>query len=79
MQILKCKKPKGYLSTNIHFPNPKFAEVFIDTLKKDFLTKKAQSLEMDLSKRKRKNIMFSKSKKYVLTKQGSSFLLWESS
>ena len=56
----------------------KDANEFVSDLNNEFLLKKARQLEHpDLSKRKRKNLMFSKPNKYLLTKVGNKFLLWE--
>lgn len=78
MKLVKCSKPKNYFCTNIYFSNIKSAESYADVLTKDFLSKKASKLEHpDLSKRVRKNIQFSKPNKYLLTKVGNQYLLWE--
>lgn len=56
----------------------KSADEYINNLNNEFLLNKARQLEHpDLSKRKRKNLMFSKPNKYLLTKVGNKFLLWE--
>ncbi|KKN45000.1 hypothetical protein LCGC14_0687610 [marine sediment metagenome] len=78
MKFVKCKKPKGYVCTNLYFSNTNYADEYARTLDNEFLLKKAKQLEHpDLSKRKRKNLMFSKPNKYLLTKVGSKYLLWE--
>ena len=78
LPIVKCKKPKGYVCTNLYFSNMNYADEYVRTLDNEFLLKKAKQLEHpDLSKRKRKNLIFSKPNKYLLTKVGSKYLLWE--
>ena len=77
MKIVKCRKPKNYQTTHIYFSNPLSASEYIKNLDKEFLLKKAKQLEHpDLSKRKRKNLSFSKPKKYLLTKVENKYLLW---
>ena len=78
MKYVKCKKPKGYVCMNFYFSNMKSADEYVSYLNNEFLLKKAKQLEHpDLSKRKRKNLIFSKPNKHLLTKVGSKFLLWE--
>lgn len=78
MKCVKCSKPKGYFCTNLYFSNMESADEYIKSLQDQFLLNKARQLEHpDLSKRKRKNLMFSKPNKYLLTKVGNKFLLWE--
>jgi hypothetical protein len=78
MIVVGCPNPKGFLKTNIYFSKIKYADEYIESLSKEFLLKKAQSLEMNNSKRKNKLIRFSKPKKYLLTHKGNKYLLWES-
>ncbi len=79
MKKIKCSKPKGYIKTNIYFESIDSANKYEEHLKKEFTLNKAKELEYPkLSKRKKKDISFSKPKKYLLTKVGSSLLLWES-
>ena len=78
MKIVKCRHPKNYQTTHIYFPSPLSASEYIKNLDNEFLLKKARQLEHpDLSKRKRKNLLFSKPKKYLLTKVANKYLLWE--
>lgn len=78
MKIVGAKKPKGYLDTKIYFPTPEFAEKYVHGLHDEFFKNKSRDLEYpSLSKRKRKNLMFSKPSKYLLTKVGSKYLLWQ--
>lgn len=78
MKVLKCQKPKGYRRLNIYFNNSNSAERYTKSLNEEFLLKKTKMLEHpNLSKRKRKIITFAKPNKYILTKEGSKFLLWE--
>ena len=78
LKIVKCKKPKNYRSTQMYFHNSNFASEYINSSHKEFLLNRARQLEHpDLSKRKRKNLMFSKPNKYLLTKIVNKYLLWE--
>ena len=78
LRIVKCKKPKGYICSKFYFPNTDSANQFTNNLNQEFLLNKTRQLEHpNLSKRKRKNLMFSRPKKYLLTKIGSKYLLWE--
>ena len=78
MKYVKCKKPRGYVCMNFYFSNMNSADEYVNHLNNEFLLKKAKQLEHpDLSKRKRKNLIFSKPNKYLLTKVGSKYLLWE--
>lgn len=78
LHLVKCKKPKGFFCTNLYFFNMNYANDYINSLNQEFLLKKAKDLEHpELSKRKRKNLMFSKPKKYILTQVGNKYLLWE--
>jgi len=78
LKIVKCKNPRNYYSTHLCFPSYNSASEYINNLNNEFLLDKARKLEHpDLSKRKRKNLMFSKPNKYILTKVGSKLLLWE--
>ncbi len=78
LKIVKCRKPKNYHSTKMHFPNSNFASEYINNSHNEFLLNRARQLEHpDLSKRKRKNLMFSKPNKYILTKVKNKYLLWE--
>ena len=78
LKIVKCRKPKGYVCTNLYFPNPLSASEYVNNLDNKFLLDKARKLEHpEISKRIRKNIFFSKSKKYLLTKVERKYLLWE--
>lgn len=79
MKLLKCSKPKRYKKTNLFFDNMNSANQYINNLKNNFLLNKTKQLEHpSLSKKKRKDLFYLKSKKYVLTKIGSKFCLWES-
>lgn len=78
MKILPIKQPKGYHFLNLTFDNPENAVKYTEFLKEDFELNKARGMEFLLSKRKRKNLMFSRPKKYLLTRQGNKLLLWES-
>ena len=75
--VVKCSKPKNFITTNLHFDSLESANKYVGDLKNLFLLKKAKLMEYDLSKRKRKIINHSKPKKYLLTKVGSKYLLWE--
>jgi len=77
MEKEELKKPKGYFFTKLYFSKKESAEQFIKNLNKEFLLKKAQALEYPSSKKRIKLIKFAKPKKYLITKQGSRFLLWE--
>ena len=78
MKYVKCKKPKGYFCVNLYFSSMNDADRYVSSLNNEFVLKKARQLEHpDLSKRKRKNLMFSKPNKYLLTQVGSKYLLWE--
>ena len=77
MKIVKVKNPKGYFLTKISFSNKELAEHYVNTLKNQFLLKKAELLEHQLSKTKQKLIKFAKQEKYLLTEQGSKLLLWQ--
>ena len=78
MKILKCKKPKGYRSSNMYFQNMNSAERYANALNEKFLLKKAKMLEHpSLSKRKKKIVKFARPTRYILTKEGSKLLLWE--
>ena len=77
MKIVKVKKPKGYFLTKISFSNKELAEHYVNTLNNQFLLKKAELLEHQLSKTKQKLVKFAKQEKYLLTEQGSKLLLWQ--
>ena len=78
MKIVKVKNPKGYFLTKISFSNKELAEHYVNTLNNQFLLKKAELLEHQLSKTKQKLVKFAKQEKYLLTKQGKNkFLLWQ--
>jgi len=78
LKVLKCSKPKGYTPTNLYFTSVKSAEDYTKKITDNFLLKKAEMMEHpSLSKRKRKIIKFAQSTKYVLTKKGAEYLLWE--
>ena len=77
MKIVKVKKPKGYFLTKISFSNKELAEHYVNTLNNQFLLKKAELLEHQLSKAKQKLVKFAKQEKYLLTEQGSKLLLWQ--
>ena len=78
MKIVKCKKPRNYYSTKIYFSNPNSDSEYINNLNNEFLLDKARKLEHpEISKRIRKNLSFSKPKKYILTKVANKYLLWE--
>jgi hypothetical protein len=77
MKILPLKHIPNYRNTNLTFSNIESATQYTEFLKQDFLLKRAKTLEFLLSKRKKKKALFSKPKKYLLTKQGNKFLLWE--
>ena len=78
LKIVKCKHPKNYYPTNMYFPNPLSASEYINSLNSEFLLDKARKLEHpELSKRIRKNLSFSRPKKYLLTKVANKYLLWE--
>ena len=77
MKIVKVKNPKGYFLTKISFSNKELAEHYVNTLKNQFLLKKAELLEHQLSKTKQKLVKFAKQEKYLLTEQGSKLLLWQ--
>ena len=77
MKIVKVKNPKGYFLTKISFSNKELAEHYVNTLKNQFLLKKAELLEHQLSKAKQKLVKFAKQEKYLLTEQGSKLLLWQ--
>jgi len=77
MKIVKVKNPKGYFLTKISFSNKELAEHYVNTLNNQFLLKKAELLEHQLSKTKQKLIKFAKQEKYLLTEQGSKLLLWQ--
>ncbi len=78
MKIVKVKKPKGYFLTKISFPNEELAKKYVNSLTKQFLSRKKELLEYPLSKRKQKLVSFAKQEKYLLTKQGKNkFLLWQ--
>ena len=63
---------------NLYFSNTNSADEYVNNSNNEFLLNRARQLEHpDLSKRKRKNLMFSKPNKYLLTKVGSKYLLWE--
>ena len=70
-------KPKGYYQTRLIFNDPEQAWGCVTKLKKELLLKKAESLEVDLSKRKRKEINFLKEDKYLLTINGRKYFLWK--
>lgn len=76
MKILSLKKIPHYKNTNLTFLNEESAQKYTEFLKKEFDINKVTGMEF-LSKRKKKNLMFSRPKKYLLTRQGSKFLLWE--
>jgi hypothetical protein len=77
MKLVNCPKPKGYIKLNIYFSNIDFARQHVNNLDNEFLLKKVKQLEYsNLSKRKRKLLIRSKPKKYLLTKEGSKFCLW---
>jgi len=78
MKIVKCKKPKNFIPTNIYFFNPQLAEKYINSNRNEFYKEKEEKLILNLSKRKRRKINFSKPKKHLLTIEGSKFRLWES-
>jgi hypothetical protein len=78
MKILKCKKPKNFIPTNLYFFNPQLADRYINSNKNEFYKEKETKLDSKLSKRKIKLIKFSKPKKHVLTMEGNKFRLWES-
>ena len=78
MKTLMCKNPKGYNNTKLYFSDKNKAERYVNSLNENFLLKKASLLEHPLSKRRKKVIKFLSLKKYVLTKVGNKFLLWES-
>lgn len=78
MKILPLKKIPNYRLTNLTFSNEESANKYTEFLQRDFELNKAKGMEFLLSKRKRKNLIFSRPKKYLLTKQGSKYLLWES-
>jgi len=69
--------PRRYRRTNIYFDNLKRAKEFDKSAKKEFALKKAQTLEMNLSKPKRNKIKKMRKRKYVFTKQGSQYCLWK--
>ncbi len=77
MKIVKVKNPKGYFLTKISFSNKELAEHYVNTLNNQFLLKKAELLEHQLSKTKQKLVKFAKQEKYLLTEQGSKLLLWQ--
>lgn len=78
MKIVKCKTPKNYNSTRMYFSNQYSADAFVSNLDNEFLLDKARKLEHpEISKRIRKNLLFSKPKKYLLTKVANKYLLWE--
>ena len=78
LKIIKCSHPKGYYCSNLYFSNHNSASEYIKNLDREFLLDKARKLEHpEISKRIRKNLLFSKPKKYLLTKQGNKYLLWE--
>ncbi len=78
MKLVKCKKPKNYISTNIYFSSIKSADEYVTSLDNEFLLTKAKALEYPLSKRKIKLLKFAMPKKHLLTKHGNNkFLLWE--
>ena len=77
IKIVKCSKPKGYLTTNLYFDSVESADKYVGTLKDLFLLKKAEMLEHPLSIRKKKIIGYAQPKKYLLTEVGSKLLLWE--
>ena len=78
LKIVKCKNPRDYYSTHLYFPNPLSASEYVNNLDNKFLLDKARKLEHpEISKRIRKNLSFSKPKKYILTKVANKYLLWE--
>ena len=78
MRVVKARKPKGYRKLNIYFKNISLADNYVNSIRKEFLLKKASLLEHpDLNKRKRKLLSFSRPKKYLLTLVGSEYCLWE--
>ena len=77
MKVVKVKNPKGYFLTKISFSNKELAEHYVNTLNNQFLLKKAELLEHQLSKTKQKLVKFAKQEKYLLTEQGSKLLLWQ--
>ena len=77
MKIVKVKNPKGYFLTKISFSNKELAEHYVNTLNNQFLLKKTELLEHQLSKTKQKLVKFAKQEKYLLTEQGSKLLLWQ--
>ena len=77
LKIVKCKKPKGYYCKGLYFQKKEFADEYINNLNREFLLDKARKLEHpEISKRIRKNLLFSKPKKYILTKVANRYLLW---
>ena len=78
MHIVKCSKPKGFRQTNIYFFNPQTADSYINSQSNEFFKEKEIRLKSPFnSKRKWKDAVFSKPKKYLLTKEGARFRLWE--
>ena len=77
MKIVKVKNPKGYFLTKLSFSNKELAEHYVNALNNQFLLKKAELLEHQLSKTKQKLVKFAKQEKYLLTEQGSKLLLWQ--
>lgn len=79
MRCVKCRIPKGYRKTNLFFNSSKSAEMYVNNLNQEFLLSKARKLEYpDISKKRKKDLIHSKPKKYLLTSVGSKFCLWES-
>jgi hypothetical protein len=77
MNITKCSSPKGYRYMKLSFSSIESADNYFKSLKEKFLLQKAKMSEYPNSKRKKKIIKFAQPNKYLLTKQGSRFLLWE--
>lgn len=78
LSIVKMRKPKGYKKLKLSFKSIKGAEDYVSFLRNDFLSEKSKLLGYpNISNRKKKLLFFTKPKKYVLTKVGSSYTLWE--
>jgi hypothetical protein len=78
IKVVVCHSPRGYRPTNIYFFNPQLADSYINSQNNEFFKEKEVKLKKQFnSKRKWKETVFSKPKKYLLTMIGNRFRLWE--
>lgn len=77
INIVKCKKPKGYYPTNLYFLNKLNADEFIKRKRNDDIKIIEKKLKNNLSKMKYNKIKKTLPSKYILTKKGNKFLLWK--